>query len=602
MTEGPERSEGDPRGKIPFYNHLLTSILVLVFAMAGIAHVWTLRNLYPEMELTRIPTAEEDGATPWRDGPGRHLRVIQPATNIACAERDGFDLWSRVERWQALSAALGFTSDVGGTGRVPSKPGKVDAIVVPWVSCLSEDERRVIDRFADAGGGVILAGAAGLAGAAPEPFSADALFVVPAGRTAPGAALDPGRRLEIPRDSPAFTQQNEHPVLWWSSWQLTPSSEPEGRWHPAAAVRGGSSRQAWFGFPVDHAASGSEAELDRVRSLTLQWVAGDDVVGVAPWPGPHDFAWVVSLDAHGEEAKLQAALEASDGLDLRSTVFVYSDVAEAQAPLRAALRSRAELGSRGDRRTRFEGGTRIHQQQKLAESRQAISRLQGREVRGLRVAREQLDALTLHEASEAGYRYVVGDPEFDRAYPRWVSAEGSPLALISRAAAADDQGDLVQATPDRIAKDFERLRRLGGLWVLTLSGTTLSEPQRRAALSPVLRRVGAADPWKATAGEAVEWVRHRSRLEFEVSSSSLLRITNPCATPLEGLVVEVYGDSGSPTRRAVPRLAAGAAARLQLGGGGVALAPSQRAPVAPPRSRPVAVQDGSAPAPSFARH
>ncbi|MBW2396438.1 MAG: polysaccharide deacetylase family protein [Deltaproteobacteria bacterium] len=560
-----------------------------------------MRNLFPAMELARIPTAEERGEVPVREGPRRRLRLIQPASNIACAERQGFDLWSQVERWHELSTALGFVSEIGGIGRVPATPAAVDAIVVPWVMCLSVLERQVIDDYARAGGGVILAGAAGLSGEAPEPFSADALFVVPAGRTAPASALDPGRRLEIPRDSPAFTHQSQHPMLWWSSWKLAPTPAAAGPWRAAAAVRGGASRQAWFGFPVSHAAPGSEAELDRLRSLALQWVAGDDVVAVAPWPEARRFAWVVSLDAHGDEPEMEAALEASQALGLRSTVFVYSDVAEAQLPLRRALGASAELGSRGDRRTRFEGGTRIHQKQKLSSSREVLSRIQGREVRGLRVPRERLDALTMHEASEAGYRYVVGDPDFDRAYPRWVSAEGSPMALISRAAAADDSAGRKRAAPRQLVRDLQRLRGLGGLWLLTLSGPGLGDPVRRAALAPVMRRAAAADPWKATAGEAVEWVRQRAQLEFDLSSSGLLRIANPGVAPLEGLVIEVYGDSLQPIPRVVPRLAGRGAAVLQLGDDGVALAPSRPLPLLASDGRRFAKEAGRGPTPSFAR-
>ncbi|MCP5058953.1 MAG: polysaccharide deacetylase family protein [bacterium] len=601
MTDASDRAKGDPRGRIPFYYPLLVAGLVLLLAVAGMAYLWTMRNLFPAMELARIPTAEERGEPPVREGPRRRLRLIQPASNIACAEQQSFDLWSQVERWSELSAALGFASEVGGIGRVPATPAVIDAIVVPWVLCLSEEERHAIDEYARAGGGVILAGAAGLSGDAPEPFSADALFVVPGGRTAAASALDPGRRLEIPRDSPAFSHRSEHPMLWWSGWQLKPTPEHSSDWRAAAAVRGGASRQAWFGFPVNHAAPGSEAELDRMRSLALQWVAGDDVVAVAPWPDGRRFAWVVSLDAHGEEPEMEAALDASEALGLRSTVFVYSDVAKSRLPLRKALRASAELGSRGDRRTRFEGGTRIHQKQKLASSRAAISRIQGREVRGLRIPRERLDALTMHEASEAGYRYVVGDPDFDRAYPRWVSAEGSPMALISRAASADDSAGPRRVAPDQLLRDMQRMRGLGGLWVLTLSGPGLSDPERRATLAPVMRRAASADPWMATAGETVEWVRQRAQLEFEVSSSGLLRIANPGVAPLEGLVIEIYGNRLEPTRRAVPRLAARGAAALQLGDGGIALAPSRPLPLLAADGRRLAEDEPRGSTPSFAR-
>ncbi|MBW2397069.1 MAG: hypothetical protein JRG95_22705, partial [Deltaproteobacteria bacterium] len=122
MGDASDRAKGDPRGRIPFYYPLLVAGLVLLLALAGMAYAWTMRNLFPAMELARIPTAEERGEVPVRKGPRRRLRLIQPASNIACAERLGFDLWSQVERWRELSTALGFVSEIGGIGRVPATP------------------------------------------------------------------------------------------------------------------------------------------------------------------------------------------------------------------------------------------------------------------------------------------------------------------------------------------------------------------------------------------------------------------------------------------------------------------------------------------------
>ncbi len=573
-----ERTEGDPRGRIPFYYALLVASLVLLMASGGLAYLWTLRNLFPAMEVASIPTAEQGTAPPWRRGPARRVRIVQPASNIACATERGFDLWSQTERWRGLAEAVGIATELGNARRIPARPGTIDAIVVPWVLCLAPGERRAIDRFAAAGGGVILTGAAGLADAAPRPFGAEALFVVPAGRSAPAAPLDPGRRLEIPLDSPAYTHESGDPVLWWSSWQLRPSPDPLGAWQPAAALDGGASRRAWFGFPATHAVEGSRAELDRLRSLALQWVAGDDVVALAPWPEAQRFASVVGIDTHGDEDEVLAAVEAAAALEPRATVFVYSDVVRAEGRLRTRLRASAELGSRGDRRTLFDGGTRIHQQQKLSESRAAIGGLHPRPVRGLRVPREQFDALTLHEAATAGYAYVVGDPAFDRAYPRWVSAEGLPMALVSRAAAAHDRTARQRVAPRQAQRDLRRMRALGGLHLLVLSGQGLAATSHREALAPVLRDDLRRDAWRATAGEAVRWVAQRSRVELEAAEGGALRIVNRDARPLEGLVVEVFGDDPRPARLEVPRLAAGSAARIELGGRAVAIAPARRAP------------------------
>ena len=84
------------------------------------------------------------------------------ASNLACAENRKFDLWAQVVHWQGLAESMGFRVELGGVERVPSGPGVVDVVVVPWVLCLNAEERAIVDRYSQAGGGVIWTGHAGL--------------------------------------------------------------------------------------------------------------------------------------------------------------------------------------------------------------------------------------------------------------------------------------------------------------------------------------------------------------------------------------------------------------------------------------------------------
>ncbi|MAE95110.1 MAG: hypothetical protein CL910_10655 [Deltaproteobacteria bacterium] len=575
MADATERVAGDPRGRIPFYRALLASVLSVLLACGGLAYLWTMRNLYPGVAVARVPTAEEAPGAPLRTGPRRRVRVIQPASNIACAAERRFDLWAQVLHWQRLGESMGFRMEVGGLERVPQGPGAVDALIVPWVLCLDPAERRALDRFAAAGGGIILAGGAGLSEAPPEPFQFESHFVVPAGRTAPTSALDPGRRLELPLDSPARTSEDGTPMLWWSRWKLRPTSAKGGPWQPAATLSAKGARRAWFGFPASHAAPGSEAELDRVRSLALQWVAGDTVVAVAPWPEGKRFAWVVALDVQGPEAQIGSALAALSEQGLRATVFAYADAAGRGARLRKALAGVAELGSRGDRRTRFLGGTRIHQRQKLREGRERLGALHPRPVRGLRVPQESFDALTLHESVLSGYGYVLGAPDFDRAFPRWVSAEGRRIALVSRAGTGDRRDGPGAAPATDVHRDLARMAELSGLFVMTPSREHLATASGRSQLARLVAEARAGGAWQATAGEAVAWARARSRLALTSVSAGGLEVANRGTSPARDVVLELYGPSLAPSQQILPTLAPDSAVRVSLPAKGVAIAPKQ---------------------------
>ena len=561
------------------YQALLGAVLFLLLCLGAMTYLWTMRNLYPGVAIVRVPTAEEAPGPPRRVGPTRRLLVVQPRENIACAERGAFDLWSETLHWQRLGEAMGMEVQYGGEGLIPARPTRLDAIVVPWVLCLGPDTRAALDRFAAAGGGLVVSGRSDLLGAEPEPFRAEASFVVPAGRTAPGAALAPGRRLELTPEGAKLTGAGGEPVLWWSQWLLKPSPEDAPRWAAAATLRQERGRRVWFGFPVSTTEPGSSVEMDRVRSLAVAWAAGDDVIGIAPWPEARRFAFVAAVDVQGRAGEIDRALAALDELALHPTVFVHADVDGVPGPTRRALAVLPEIGSRGDRRTRFEGGTRIHQRQKLEESRRRLDALSPEPVLGLRVPRERFDDLTLHESAAAGYRYVLGDPGFDRAYPRWVSAEGRRIALVSRAGAGDDHAYARQGR-DGFERDLATLRDLGGLYVMALTTERLVDDARRAALAPALRLARQARPWEATAGEVVRWARGRRRVALEVSAGAL-EVRHQGGAELRDLTLEVFGREGTPRLERIPRLVPGQPVRVSLAsegtgsGAGWALAPSQ---------------------------
>lgn len=571
------------RGRIPWYRALLTSSLVIAGSGAALVYLWAMSNLFPDVgvvNLGALGVARNDLAAivPPRAGPTRVVRILQTRENIECAERTRFDLWKHAERWQQLAAAAGFDTDFRDEEGIPRGRRQADVLIVPWVLCLDAEHRQRIDRFLAAGGGVVMAGAIG-----PEPDvrpsrMLNRRWLVTTGRTPPGACLDPARRLELPATQHAMGLEAAYPVLVWSRWNLAPFELPTGGWWAAAAVASrGPGRIVWFGFPAAEQVQGTTGELDRLRALALLWAAGDAIAAVGPWPEGRDHAAVIAVDAFAGGDELRETLRQLDESGLRPTVFVDSKALRTSSELRELVQDEAELGSRGDRRAIFAGEIRVRQRRRLRESRSEIQTLTGRPVLGLHAPEERYDDLTLHESSSAGYRYLLGDPAYDRAFPRWVSTAGNRIALLPRAGSGNALAFSVSGSPREdpgaMHADLARMRRLGGLYILSVRSDRSGGLGRRAVLGRLLEDLLAGEPWRATAAEVVTWAAARQGLQLSVDPTTReIVLRNDGRHSLDDISLEIHSDLPTPRRIRISRLESGESIRLASESPAVAIA------------------------------
>lgn len=600
IEESGQRETQDPRGRIPLYRGLLFASLGLAGVTALLVYVWLMSNLFPQIRVVdlRVAGAGRDRLAALREersGDPRRIRILRTAENVACATRLGVDLDAEATGWRDLAARVAVASEFVDERGIPAPGAGVDLLVVPWCLCLSEPHRRRIDAYLRAGGGLLISGpgqegeALGLAGgplagwigaraasALGEPRSR---FLVPAGRTAPGAGLEPGQRLELPLSRLAIGLDVPSPVLFWSDWQLRPLAGASGAWQAAAAVaRAGAGRVAWFGFAVSHQLPGRK-EIDGVRGLALLWAAGDAVAALAPWPGGRSHAVVLAVDGEGSGTQVLATTSHLARQGFPPTLFLDTRSLERDPGLRAAIAESAEVGSRGDRRAVLAGEPRPSQRRRLRESRSRIQEAAGRRVRGVHPPEERFDAFTLDESVAAGYEYLLGDADYDRTFPRFVSIAGSRFALLSRSGADDDYAKLAAATGGAdpgagFVEDAARLRRLGGLYLLSLRPDLLGARERRPVLDRLLAELRAGEPWLATAGEVVSWSRARSAVRLSVldGAAPALRLANEGAETVRTLSLELFDANLAPRRIAVTSLAAGAEQTVDLPGPAVVVA------------------------------
>jgi peptidoglycan/xylan/chitin deacetylase (PgdA/CDA1 family) len=234
----------------------------------------------------------------------------------------------------------------------------------------------------------------------------------------------------------------------------------------------------------------------------------------------------------------------------------------------------AEIASRGDRPVPLAGHPRTEQERRLARSRHALEGAAGRTpVRGVHPPNEDIDELTLHASAGAGYDYILGDPSYDRAYPRWAQIARRGVAVLSRAGAGDDYEHVVRTgirdpkqVADRFLQDLRRVQDLGGLYVLNLRPDVLASEPLRPALDRILKEARASRSWLTTAAEVSTWVRRRQGVRVLVDPGSThVRVINDGAEPLEQLELEVYSDEPSPRRVALPSLPRGEQRTLAVG-------------------------------------
>ncbi|MEN8182248.1 MAG: hypothetical protein ABFS46_06895 [Myxococcota bacterium] len=597
------RQSLDPRGRIPVYGLFLVASVVLGTSVGLLAFIHTMGNLAPWNGVLRLrlPSFTEPdplgGHRPTVRSTGVAF-LLETPDNKRCAQRWQFDLQAESRRWERLAARAGF--EVRREREAPDAGAPLrDAVwIVPWSLCLRHSDWVRLDAHLRRGGGAVVGGPVDLARARePEgPLSVwlsprtvvnlgrDAdRFLMAADRSPPSATLAPGERIDLAGGPDAWGVDAPHPALLWSRWELRPRPAPRGgRLAAAAARRVGQGRLVWFGVPITRAAREGGSGLGRASLLGLQWSAGDTIVALAPWPRGRDHAVVAAVDATGEPRQLRDAARQLSLRGIPATFFWYSDSLDGSQALRPLLGPDAEIASRGDRPVPLAGHPRTEQVRRLARSRQRLEKA-GRgagPVRGVHPPNEEIDELTLHAAEAAGYEYVLGDPDYDRAYPRFRSIGRRGVVVLPRAGVGDDYEHVIrsgQTDPNAVAArflhDLLRIRELGGLYVLNLRPDLLGDERLRPALDRVLGAAQGPGAWVATARDVAAWARRRAAVQVTLEpETARVVVRNRGREPVEGLDLELYQDVPAPRRLTLPTLPVGKERRLSAGPR-VALAP-----------------------------
>jgi len=334
------------------------------------------------------------------------------------------------------------------------------------------------------------------------------------------AGLPAGARLQIqPFDTPLPLAASSA-VADFTRWELLPFGSVEHPIRPTAIAqaRHGKGRVVWLNFEpralVPHGAGARW--LDRLVANAVAWAAGLPLAEVESWPGGARFAAMVGLDTEQDFAVGAEVARRFAGAAMPLTAFAVSSLAGREPQVVRELARAGEVGSHTDDHRPLAGRPLLEQLDQLQRSRAILSELAGQQVVGFRPPEEQVDAATFVAAVRAGYEYLAGTADKDRAVPHLRRVDGRTLVVLPRiplddyefAVRTSEKNPAVVAATVR--RDLEQLRRLGGLWLFDFHTQYARAPLLADALDAVLAVRQMPEAWAATGRDIATWWRSRT--------------------------------------------------------------------------------------------
>ena len=501
---------------------------------------------------------------------------------------DGAVLDSIVGAWRDALTAVG--ADVRVLDAASAKTDRVARVlVVPSSPCMTVETREAIDAVTTRGGGVVLTSLAGYFDAACRPigyglvvqstgaFRADTLeprpmvyVTLPAGNPLT-VDIPPGSRLDL---DPARQVALRHPVrdAFYSDYALQPMPAGARPLLDAAIThaRVGAGRLVYWGFELRDAVRRpwNRAVLRLLVRNTVTWAAGLPVVSVEPWPHGRRAAASITQDVESGFTNAKYALDSLRAAGVRSTYFLTSNIAARHERLSREMANAGEIGTHTENH-RLLGGTPLNvQRRRLIDTERELTHLFGLPVDGLRPPQEQFDMATMRAWIDAGGRYVFGANDSRTASPELLPIGKDTLVLIGRVASDDIAAvgaghDDADAVAKLFIGEYERLRALGGLYVLSYHSQVLARPELVPALATLARALVADTAlWLATTGEIAEWWRGRAQLAVTARSRD------------DGIDIAVRNQGERLVRGAVIRVELPAPPAHPIAGATAALLPS----------------------------
>ena len=442
--------------------------------------------------------------------------------------------------WDDALTAAGATVRVVPSGALHALATWPHVLVVPSSPCLTVATREALDAAGSRGQGLVVTGPAGALDAAcrrigyglvvalteasrVEPLESRPMVYVTLGAGSPLTAdIPPGARLDL---NPAGQLALRHPErdAFYSDYELQPAPAGGQPLLDGALAHGvhDKARVVYWGFELRDAVSRpwNDAVLALLVRNSVRWAAGAASVTIEPWPDGRRAAAVVAQDVEDHFGNARYAMDSLRAANVRGTFFLMSDLARRNPRLTRRLSEEGEIGTHTENHRLLGGTPADEQRQRLDRTQRDLTDLLGHAVRGLRPPEEQFDSATMAGWTAANGTYLLGANDSRTVAPELLRVGSDTLVLLSRtggddfAAVRDGHGDPA-ATAAIFRREYQRVRALGGLYVLSYHSQLLAAPALVPALALVAREVAADSAvWLTTAGAAAAWWRDRASLD-----------------------------------------------------------------------------------------
>ena len=314
----------------------------------------------------------------------------------------------------------------------------------------------------------------------------------------------------------------------------------------------GAARAVYWGFDLTSVVDRpwERAIALRLTRNSIAWAARVPLATIEPWPNGKAVVAVFAEDVEDEFTNGQYALDSLRAAHVPGTYFMVSRLAQRNAALARAMAAQGEAGSHTPRHRLLGGLSARDQQKALDETQQELADVVGHRVSGLRPPEEQFDAATLAAWRRTGGGYMFASLNGRVASPEIFSTESGSLVLLGRVT-NDDFIEVARrglTNVDSLAAGFlagfEKVRALGGLYILSYHSQMLARPELVPALARVVRRVNSdTTVWITTAGAVADWWLARSLVRPMARQISprqfIVDVHNGGRTAVRGVVVRI---------------------------------------------------------------
>jgi peptidoglycan/xylan/chitin deacetylase (PgdA/CDA1 family) len=225
-----------------------------------------------------------------------------------------------------------------------------------------------------------------------------------------------------------------------------------------------------------------------------------------------------------------------------------------------ALAENGEIGTHSMYHKSFKGRALDSQLTELTQGVRTLQSLGVDEVVGFRPPMEEYDENTLKAVAAAGFRFIYGNLNYDRAYPVARRVDGKLLYQFARIVPDDYNINVDRNARDKASYEreylgeFRRLYQYGGLYPFSFHTNYLARRESVGVIEETIRALKQESVWMTTFGDIVDWMEARRGIEIKAKQKDgrvSIRIANRSGKPLNALSLHYFPPSDAGEVRLV---------------------------------------------------